>query len=400
MTKPYSRAELEAMMSDLESDLAERKESPKAKGIREAVCAFANDLPDHRRPGVLFVGARDDGTPSGLPVTDQLLTQLAGIKTDGNIVPPPTLFVSKQRLRGADVAVVVVHPSDSPPVRLRGRIWIRTGPSRAIATVQDERVLNEKRRHRDPHFDAQPVPTVSLDDLDLRRFEEDYLPRAVDRDVMAANDRTVEERLAATKMIVSVADPTPTVVGLLVLGFRPQDHLPGAYVQFLRLDGIDLADEIVDATRCDGPLTQMIRRLDEKLVGHNRTSVDIVSSPREKRRSTYPMAALRQLVYNAIMHRVYERTNAPVRVVWFNDRIEIVNPGGPYGAVDANTFGQPGVVDYRNPTLTEAMRVLGLVQRYGMGIDLARRALHDNGQSEPEFRIDPNWLFCTVRAAT
>ena len=76
MTEGYSDRELEAMMADLESDLVERKESLRgdsAARIREAVCAFANDLPDHRRPGVVFVGADDAGDPTGLDITDQLL---------------------------------------------------------------------------------------------------------------------------------------------------------------------------------------------------------------------------------------------------------------------------------------------------------------------------------------
>src|SRR4051794_13269235 len=97
----YSDQDLEAMLSGLESDLAERKESLRGDAptkVREAVCAFANDLPDHRRPGVVFVGAKDDGSPSALAVTDELLLQLADIKTDGNIVPPPTLTVEKRRL--------------------------------------------------------------------------------------------------------------------------------------------------------------------------------------------------------------------------------------------------------------------------------------------------------------
>ena len=98
------------------------------------------------------------------------------------------------------------------------------------------------------------------------------------------------------------------------------------------------------------------------------------------------------------MHRTYEGTNSPVRVYWFDDRIEILSPGGPYGLVTAETFGQPGVVDYRNPILAEAMHVLGLVQRYGFGIPSARQELQRHGHPEPEFQIEPNWVRCTVRA--
>ena len=397
----YSDRELEAMVADLESDLVERKESLQGnapKAIRQAVCAFANDLPGHRSAGVVFVGVRDDGSPSGLEITDDLLRQLADIKTDGNILPPPSLSVTKHVVSGTTVAVMTVRPSDSTPVRYRGRIWTRVGPRRAIASAQDERILNEKRRYHDPHFDAQPLPTAGIDDLDLRRFEEEYLPLAVGREVIEANDRSIEQRLSAAKMVVSVEDLTPTIAGALVLGKRPRDFLPGAYVQFLRIAGVEWADPVADEALCDGPIESVVRRLDDKLFAHNRTAVDFTSEPHETRKSTYPLPALQQLARNALMHRTYEGTNTPVRVYWFDNRIEIISPGGPYGVVSAELFGQPGIVDYRNPILAEAMRVLGLVQRFGVGIPTARRELEANGQPEPEFRIEPNWVYCTVRA--
>jgi len=397
----YTDLELEAMMTDLESELVERKESLKGDApdkIRQAVCAFANDLPDHRRAGVVFVGVRDDGSTAGLQITDELLRALADVKTDGNIVPPPTISVAKHSLGKADVAVLMVHPSDTPPVRYRGRIWIRVGPRRDIATAQDERILNEKRRHRDPHFDAQPVPNACLDDLDRRSFEEEYLPQAVDPELLAANERSYEERLAAAKMVVSLAEPVPTIAGILVLGKRPRDFLPGSYIQFLRIAGTELPDPIHDERLCEGPISDMIRQVDEKLAAHNRTAVDITSGSREIRTSTYPRAALEQLVRNAVLHRTYEGTNAPVRVYWYDDRIEILSPGGPYGHVTIETFGRPGVLDYRNPILAEAMRVLGLVQRYGFGIPTARRELERAGHPAPDFEVDANWVRCTVRA--
>src|SRR6266571_8123076 len=102
----YSDAELKALLDDIESDLAERKQSWRGdapeKG-RQAICAFANDLPDHRKPGVLFVGARDDGTPSRIPIDDQLLLTLADIKTDGQMLAPPSLTVEKRSLNGAEI---------------------------------------------------------------------------------------------------------------------------------------------------------------------------------------------------------------------------------------------------------------------------------------------------------
>ena len=396
----YTNVQLAAMMTDVESDLVERKEALDGDApntVRQAICAFANDLPNHRRAGVIFVGVRDDGSPSGLEINDALLLRLAHCRSDGNILPLPAMTVAKHTLNGVDVAVVTVEPADSPPVRYRGRIWTRTGPSRSLASAQDERILNEKRRYGDTPFDVRPVRGATIADLDLPRFQYLYLPKAFDAEVLAANDRTVEERLAATKMIVATDDPTPTTLGVLMLTPEPTGFLPGAYTQFLRFAGTERADPIVDSLRIDGPVGDAMRDLDSTLRSQIRTSVEIGASTTEIRRATYALAALQELVRNAVMHRAYEGTHSPIHLSWFKDRVEIISPGGPYGDVSPANFGQPGVVDYRNPNLADAMRVTGLVQRYGVGIPLARRALRANSQQEPEFQVDAHQVRCIVR---
>ncbi len=178
---------MESLLDDVESDLAERKESWKGdapdKG-RQAACAFANDL----------------------------------------------------------------------PVRYKKRIWIRTGPRRGLATSQDERILNEKRKFRD-------LPLSTLKDIDRLLFEQEYLPNAFAPDVLETNERSYEQRLAACRMIVSADNPTPTVLGIVVLGRNPTNWLPGACIQFLRIDGIQWSDDVADEDLIDGPLAQMLRRI-------------------------------------------------------------------------------------------------------------------------------------------
>ena len=308
-----------------------------------------------------------------------MLLSLSDMRSDGNILPPPVLLAEKRSYRGEDVAIVTVWPSDSPPVRYRGAIHVRVGPRRSIATASEERILNERRRYGDRPFDIVPVSNTGPDDLNRRQFEDEYLPKAVDRRVLEANERSFEERLAATKMIASVDDRRATMLGLLTVGIRPRDFVPGAYVQFLRIAGRELADEIVDESAIDGTVSDMLRSVEDKLRSHNRHRIDFVSGDRERRTELYPLAALRELVRNAIMHRDYETTNAPVRVTWFDDRVEIQSPGGPFGAVTEADFRDPRVIDYRNPNLAESMKVLGYVQQFGAGIPTARRLLREAG---------------------
>ena len=401
MMANLSDQQLLQLVDDGETDRVEFKETlagSAARDISEAVCAFANDLPGHGEPGVVFVGVRDgDRTVVGAAVTDEMLRQLADLKTAGNILPPPSIAVDKRTLRGKDVAVVVVAPSDSPPVRCRGRILIRIGPRRGIATAQDERMLNERRRYGERPFDLQAVPTAGLRDLNLVQFEQEYLPQAFSDEALAANDRSLVERLAAVKMIAGADDPTPTVVGLLVLGKNPQDFVPGAYLQFLRIDGTELADDITDNDELRGSIPNVLRRVAEKLRAHNRIAVDIESAPVEMQSSLYPFQAIEQIVYNAIMHRTYEVTNSPVRAYWFNDRIEVISPGGPYGDINAANFGQPGLTAYRNPNLADAMRSMGFVQRFGAGIPIAQRRLRDAGHPDPEFELPDNFVRAVIR---
>ncbi len=393
--------DLMRLLGQRESDRVENKgvlSKNTSDDIRQAICAFANDLPDYRQPGVVFVGVQDDGSIAGLTITDEQLRQLADMKTDGNIVPLPSMTVEKRSLSDGDVAVVIVQPSDSPPIRCRGRIHIRIGPRQGIATAQDERILNEKRRYGDIPFDIHPVPSATLSDLDLLQFEREYLAQAFAPDILESNDRSIEEKLAATKMVASMDDTIPTILGLLVIGKNPQDFLPGAYVQFLRLAGTEVTDPVLDEEAIRGTISDILRRLDEKLNSHNRTAVDITSASVERQKSTYPIIAIQQIARNAVMHRSYEGNNAPVRVYWYDDRIEIMSPGGVFGTITADNFGQPGVTAYRNPNVAESMRNLGFVQRYGIGISLARRLLRQAGHPDMVFNADMNNVLVTIRA--
>jgi ATP-dependent DNA helicase RecG len=201
-------------------------------------------------------------------------------------------------------------------------------------------------------------------------------------------------------MIVSLDNSTPTVLGLLAIGKSPQDYLPGAIIQFLRIEGTELPDPVIDEEEIGGPIVQMLRRIEGKIASHNRISVDITSAPTDIRKQDYPPPALHQLIYNAVLHRVYEGTNAPVRVYWFEDRIEISSPGGPFGNVTVENFGKPGITDYRNPNLAEVMKNFGFIQAFGRGIPTARRELEKNGNPPLEFEVNQSTVLFIVRRRT
>jgi len=389
-------AEILRLIADRETDRVERKGSlANVDRVCEAICALANDLPGHRAPGVVAVGVDDEGRPTGLTIDDQLLRRLADLRDNGQIYPFPSLRVEQLSLDGVDIAVVVVEPSTSPPVQYRGRTMIRVGPRRAVATPEEETRLHERRRHAALPFDTRAVSGASIHDLDLGRFTTELLPQLVAADVLAQNRRSVGHQLASLRFTDGMGAPTPT--GLLCAGVDPLRWLPGAFVQFLRLDGTTLDAPILSAHRLTSPLPDLIRELEEVLRAHVETTISFAGSETEERRANVPLEALQQVVRNAVMHRSYEATNAPVRVTWFNDRIEVQSPGGPYGLVDAASFGQPGMTDYRNPNLAGVLAQLGFVQRFGVGLPTAQARLRQNGNPPLELEVTATFVNVITR---
>jgi ATP-dependent DNA helicase RecG len=248
-------SELELLLSDLESYRVERKQSlSDPDKIRQAICAFANDLPNQGLPGVLFIGANDDGSCAGIPITDELLRNLAAMRSDGNIVPFPSIHVERRTLRSCELAVMIVHPSDAPPVRYRGRVWIRVGPRRDIATPEEERRLAGKRRSRDLPFDIRPWPMAGITDLDEDQFRRSYLPASVAPEVLEQNLRPYEQQLLSLRLAALDGGVyCPTTLGIRVLAKDPAAFIPGAYIQFLRFDGARLADPVRDDASISGP---------------------------------------------------------------------------------------------------------------------------------------------------
>lgn len=192
--------DISALLADLESYRVERTESVKdTDKFCRAICAFANDMPDSRLCGYLFVGVNKQGVPTGIQVDERLLEQLAGLRDNGNTLPIPNMHVFKWNHAGHDIAVVEVTPSDMPPVRYKQVVWIRTGPSEDRATAEQERRLEERRVDRAKTWDMRACMGATLDDLTLDMFKISYLPSAVSREVLDENQRTIEEQLGSLR---------------------------------------------------------------------------------------------------------------------------------------------------------------------------------------------------------
>ena len=218
-----------------------------------------------------------------------------------------------------------------------GRCWIRPGPRRAQATAEEERRLTEKRRWGNLPYDMHAVHGSSVDnDLDTRKFEQEYLPAAISPEALEENDRSRENQLRALRL--TTQEGLPTATAILVLGKDPIQWFPGAYIQFVRYAGTKITDSIANQKEIHGTLPDQLRELDDILKANISVALD-TDGELHVEKPDYPYEALRELARNAVIHRNYETTNTPVRIYWFSDRIEILSPGSVYGTVTKANFG-------------------------------------------------------------
>jgi ATP-dependent DNA helicase RecG len=243
-------------------------------------------------------------------------------------------------------------------------------------------------------FDALPCLGCSMADIDLNAFYI-YRSMAVAAEVIRENHRTLEEQMASLRFY-DLQSHCPTYAGIICFGVNSPYWLPGSYIQFLRINGDTLADEVANQGRVIGSLQAMIMELNARITATNTMKTRKINTYQEKLLPDYSELVLRELLYNAIMHRDYE-SNAPIRFYWYNNHVEVQNAGGLYGNVNKNNYTTQN--DYRNPVVAETLRVMGYVNRFGSGISRAITLSRENGNPEMEFEFEPTHSKVTIKKA-
>lgn len=386
---------IQRLLDDIESDRSERTRSVNnTDKFGQAICAFANDLPNHREPGYLIIGADDKtGRLVGISITDELLKNLSGIRTDGNIQPQPSMVVEKVELDDGPVAVVEVQPALFPPIRYKGQIWVRVGPRKGVANEHDEKILIEKRNSQALTFDAMPCLRATINDIDTQLFLSSYLPKAIPSEILVNDRRDIRQQMQALGFYDLRYD-CPTNAGIVMFGLNVERFLPGAYIQYVKFKGKGRGGDVEREYKFSGNLMKMLYQLDTFVdtTITNRRPLP-VSVLREETVVDYPHWATRELLMNAICHRTYD-SNGPIQFYQYDDRIEIQNHGGLYGKANPENF--PNVNDYRNAVIAEALRVLGFVNRFSRGVRRVEDDLIANGNGRPEFDLTLGTAFRVV----
>ncbi|OQY80491.1 MAG: hypothetical protein B6D41_20860 [Chloroflexi bacterium UTCFX4] len=315
----------------------------------------------------------------------------AGLRCDPPLVlPRPTTVM----LEGKPLLYVTI-PSGLPHAyALRGKYMAREGKkNRALGPRQLRDLL---RQRGEGNFEATVLQGATLDDLDRERVEQ--YAKLFLSDVSARhrwNEETLDLLFRRGCLVKESSAYRPTVAGLLLFGREPQRLLPSAEILLARYVGAEMSDTFIRET-ARGALPEQIRAAEAFLTTNMRKGARIADFKREEK-PEYPLSAVREVMVNAVAHRDYQIRGEEIRVLMFNDRIEVYSPGRLPGHITVENIVEERFA--RNEVIVQVLTDLGFVERLGYGIDRILRQMNEAGLPQPKFQETTNGFRVTLRGA-
>lgn len=351
--------------------LEHKRDLSSPQSVLRTLVAFANTA-----GGTLLIGV-EDGTRDVVGVDDVLALEerLANLVAD-SIAPRLLPEIETHPWRQTQVIAATVHPGGNLPFYLKklGRaagVYVRLGSTNRKADVDTIRGL--RRQAAGESYDEEALPDLDSEAIDFRAASELFA------DVRRLRRRDLESLRLLTRWQDRLV---PTVGGVLLCGKERLKHFPDAWVHVGRFEGSDRS-RILDSRRLEGGLVSAI----EEAIGfveRHLTREIVVGRVRRTERWSFPPAALREAIVNAVAHADYSVKGAPIRVSVFDDRIEVTSPGLlPIGLTVEDI--RQGVSKVRNRVIARVLHELNLVEQWGSGIPRMAKACRAAGIVEPEF---------------
>ena len=115
---------------------------------------------------------------------------------------------------------------------------------------------------------------------------------------------------------------------------------------------------------------------------------EVIQEADRKKIEKIPEAAFREAIANSLIHRVWD-VESQIRVLMFDDRIEVVSPGGLPSGITVNEYLAGKLSALRNRNLANVFYKLGFVEIFGTGI-IRIKQLYEESLAKPEFEVSEN----------
>lgn len=319
-----------------------------ADALAAEMAAFSN-----ANGGYILIGVNDDGSITGLNADDiRQINQLIANAATNNIRPAINPLTQNFILPEGRVIVVTVEQGfNKPYMDNQGLIWVKSGADKRKVTAREElqRMFQESAFI---HADEMPVHGSSMADVDVAFFEEFF--------IQFIGEAFVDQTLPSVRLLENMnlmKAGQLNVCGALLFGLKPHVRLPMFIVKAVAFPGRDITDvNYIDSQDLNGKLTDLFRKSLSFILGniHHVQGVKSINSLGEPE---IPRIVLEELIANALIHRDYF-VSAPVRILVFADRVEIISPGHLPNNLTVENI-KLGNSNVRNPILASfAPRVL------------------------------------------
>ena len=352
--------------------------TPHADLLAETMVAFAN-----ADGGTIFIGLDEKG---------RVLDYMAGEAAESSLVKAlvmcrPPVVTSWEQYEMPEGVVVALKIARSPELHALsdGRVLIRAG--RENRPLGGEAIRHLAATKSSGDFESEPVAGATLVDLDKDVLDE-YMNHRAERGV-ALPKGTLQDHLV--EMGAMVEDGTPTVTGLLLFGKNPQAFLPQSGLIFVKFLGKEARgrDGLAGYGRraeFEGPLARVIEQAWTVVTEEMRVEAVVTGLKREEV-PEYPHFAVREALVNAVCHRDYRLSGRRVEIRMYEDRLEVISPGGLPGYITLDNIVEEHFS--RNPRVVAGLFQWGYIEELGLGIDRMIEEMLENGHPAPDFEAKP-----------
>ena len=339
--------------------------------------------------GLLVHGVDSHGRITGCPLSQNTQDRITRYANECDV----TVRVRAVTVDGTELTVTSV-----PEIRDRvvttpnGRLLRRVGgdcqPLRGDALTRFVKQRTERSGEEEfvPGFDPSMIDRRALDEA----LDADGRPKAGEEDVVRA--LTGFGVAARTE---SQAAPSVMTAALVLFGDEPDSIVSGARVQLVRRAGTGPRPGPVSAREeCTGPVGKILDCCLDFIAVHTNGHEAVIGKQRELL-PEYPVAVLREAVLNALAHRDYGLVGATVDVTIWDDRIEVRSPGPLPGHITVENMRDEHYS--RNPKIMRVLKIMGLVEEYGEGIDRMHSEMEARLMEPPIFDATPDSVTVTLR---
>ncbi len=347
---------IKSLLKQGEGEHLEFKQVVSKDSIGKSICGFLN-----HEGGQVLIGVSDDKKIIGIPDAEKWEKELAHyLKT--TIIPEAPVMVSLEQTENKQVILVKVWAGSKQPYIFEGSIYFRRKQSTFKATSQEISDLIHNRQKTELHWERQLALGVELEDLDIQEIQ-----KTIDRSINESKlDESTRNPIDFLTHFGLFQNGHFTNAAVVLFAKNPARFIPQTRIRVAFLEKGKTADEFVDDKLLDGNLFKNILAIQDFFEKHLRTSRKF-SEKEWERQDEYvvPMAALREGVMNALVHRDYSLPSASMSVIIYSDKIEVCNSGkSPLKAAELKKSHLSLPV---NPDIAHMAFLRGYIEKIGRG---------------------------------